>query len=255
MHTRISKVLFALGVLATAELVSRPARACGATVGGVPGLCDIGAKQERDRSKVSFGLVGTYTNTALLFSGDSIPARGRATQTRNVASIVLEARPSPRVALQFAGGGLLGGTLDYRDRNYALQPGLALAVAASYVLVVPTRVRPFVVGGAQLAMLATETARTRVTVPERTSYTAFDLRLTAAAGYRVANAFSPYAVGRIFGGPIFWRVDGAAARGTDLYKYQLGLGASLTPHKSIALFAEGIFVGERGVTAGISITQ
>ena len=39
--------------------------------------------------------------------------------------------------------------------------------------------------------------------------------------------FTPYVTARVFGGPVYWRLDGADVTGTDLYKYQVGGGLSL----------------------------
>jgi hypothetical protein len=115
----------------------------------------------------------------------------------------------------------------------------------------------------QFAVLASETrsqgaagappGSLAASAEQRASYTAFDLRVGVAAGYRVSSVLSPYVVARAFGGPILWTVDGASARGTDLYKYQLGFGASVALSKSVDAQIEASAVGEQAITAGLGM--
>jgi hypothetical protein len=237
--------------------------ACGASVGGLPGVCDIGTQLSKQAKGYRAGVSVTTTRTALLFSGDAVVDRGRADHERTVALATFEGRPSPRLTVVGGGGALLGGNLVYGGRRFELGPGIVVASGISYALVVPKQTGVFVVGSAQFAALATETSTlpAALAVPgslaaaaqQRASYTAFDLRVAVAAGYRISPVLSPYAVARAFGGPIFWRVDGAAVQGTDLYKYQLGFGAAIGLSKQVDVQLEASVVGEQALTAGVGL--
>jgi hypothetical protein len=252
-----------LAALFTSGLTLERAHACGASVGGLPGVCDIGAQVSKQAKGYRAGVSVTTTRTALLFSGDSVIGRGRADHERTVALVTFEGRPSPRLTVVGGGGALLGGNLMYGGRRFELGQGVVVATGISYALVVPKQTGIFVVGSVQFAALATETTTQpsvsaasgslAAAAQQRASYTAFDLRVAAAAGYRISPILSPYAVARAFGGPIFWRVDGAAARGTDLYKYQVGFGAAIGLSKQVDVQLEASVVGEQALTAGLGL--
>jgi hypothetical protein len=87
---------------------------------------------------------------------------------------------------------------------------------------------------------------------DRTGYEAFDLRLGAIFGTTLWDAFSPYVLARVFGGPVFWRYAGQAVTGTDAYHYQLGAGFAVSLTRSLNLFAEGAPLGEQAIAAGLS---
>ena len=63
-----------------------------------------------------------------------------------------------------------------------------------------------------------------------------------------------YAAARLFGGPIFWKLQNDTVTGTDIYKYQLGAGASLVLARRIDIFVEGVVLGERLVSAGLGVS-
>ena len=85
---------------------------------------------------------------------------------------------------------------------------------------------------------------------DNVSYEAFDLRVGALVGTTIFEVLSPYAVGRAFGGPVFWRYQGASVTGTDAHHFQVGGGVTLLVARRVSLFAEGIPLGERAAAAG-----
>ncbi|MDB4940658.1 MAG: uncharacterized protein JWP97_192 [Labilithrix sp.] len=88
-----------------------------------------------------------------------------------------------------------------------------------------------------------------------TTFTAGDLRAGVIVGKTFGDVLTPYVTGRVFGGPIYWHLDGASVTGTDLYKYQAGGGVSLALlRRRLDVFAEGIALGERGFAAGLGTT-
>ena len=83
-------------------------------------------------------------------------------------------------------------------------------------------------------------------------YEAFDLRLGAELGTTLFEIFRPYIPVRVFGGPVYWRYQGAAVTGTDTHHYQVGAGFNARLSRRMALFAEGIPLGERAVSFGVA---
>ena len=53
-------------------------------------------------------------------------------------------------------------------------------------------------------------------------YEALDLRLGAMFRTTLFETLSPYAVARVFGGPVFWRYRGSAVTGTDVSTFSSG---------------------------------
>jgi hypothetical protein len=81
-------------------------------------------------------------------------------------------------------------------------------------------------------------------------YAAFDLRAGISIGWTLWRVWSPYALARAFGGPVFFQDQ----IGSDAYHYQVGAGFVLKPHERFDLYVEGVPLGERGVTAGLGFT-
>ena len=86
-------------------------------------------------------------------------------------------------------------------------------------------------------------------------------RFRGALSYAYSNTrmsfgehFTVYATGRLFGGPVFWALNNESKIGTDLYHYQVGGGVIVRLVAGLALYGEGIALGERGAVAGISLT-
>jgi len=85
------------------------------------------------------------------------------------------------------------------------------------------------------------------------AYRAYDVRGTALVGKQIGGRVTPYALGRVFGGPVYTRWDdGVRAQGTDLYKYQVGAGVALAL-APVDLFVEGAALGERSIAAGLGV--
>jgi hypothetical protein len=58
----------------------------------------------------------------------------------------------------------------------------------------------------------------------------------------------------VFGGPVYWRYAGTAVTGTDDHHWQVGAGVSLLVARRVDVFAEGVPLGEVGVTAGAGLS-
>lgn len=250
-----------------ASLLATPsvARACGAAYPGGPVMCAYprrdgppaeGAFVPRVRLTTSWA----FTSTTLLFGEGR-----RADLVRHAAFGGVELPIAPRVSLHYGGGGILAGQLTRPGARADLGPGASGFVGAGARLVDERRLRPFVQLTATLSVSharlgpevaagagARSTAPAAPAAPEPTRYTALDVRAGALVGKTFADAVTPYAAARVFGGPIFTLLGGAEVTGTDRYKYQVGGGLSVAlAARRVDVFVEAIGLGERGVSAGL----
>lgn len=217
-----------------------PAAACGAAYPGGPMVCNI----ERDAPtplRVRMFASWAFTSTTLLFGGDR-----RADLTRHAVFVGTEVPLARKLSFRFGAGGVVSGALERNGRPFDLGPGPSVFVGTGYRVIDERGPWPFLQLDATLSATRAATSTTPIS--------AFDLRAGAVVGKTFGQGLTPYLVGRAFGGPIFWTVDGEDVVGTDRYKYQLGGGVSLSlASRALDVFVEGIGVGERGVAAGIGL--
>lgn len=232
-------------MVAVAHLFS-PSRAVACGVSGPDGVsaCSLAEHEEATRPRWRAGVNGVYTATALRFGGGL-----RGDETRGALLASLAYVPTARFSLQAGAGTTLGGDLLMPGGRFVFLPGVAAALGASWRVV---DAHPFVVLSSVLSFSAATTKHEGAD-ESRTGYEAFDLRAGAIVGTTFFNALSPYATARVFGGPVFWRYQGAAVTGTDVSHFQLGGGFALLVARHVDVFAEGIPLGERAVSAGVSI--
>jgi hypothetical protein len=204
-----------------------------------------------------------FTSTTLLF-GDG----RRADLTRHAVfgNVQLPLTRAGTLSVQIGAGGIAAGELVHGAARDTLGPGFAASSGLAWRVVEPRGALPFVQLTASVGfthvLTRTDDRGTRTdgstaprARPETPRFTALDLRVGAVMGKTIADVLTPYVTGRAFGGPIAWRFDGAAVTGTDLYKYQLGGGISLSlAGGKLDVFAEGIALGERGIAAGVGTT-
>jgi hypothetical protein len=259
-------LFFFLLLIATA----RPAAACGAAYPGGPVMCDYprreggtaaGAQPPHSRPVARVSSSYAFTSTTLTFFDG-----GRADLTRHAAFGAVEIPLSRAGSLtaQIGAGGIAGGTLVHGAARDTIGPGFAGFAGIAKRVVDGRGALPFVQLTGTLsithALTRNDGTRTDGTLapggrPETPRYTAFDFRFGVIAGKTFGDAFTPYAVARVFGGPIFWQLDGEKVTGTDLYKYQLGGGLSLALFdRRLDVFVEGVGLGERAVAAGVGTT-
>ncbi len=203
--------------------------------------------------------VGTV-GTTLLLGGHDVDFRERS------LSVSLERAFGDRFVLQVGGGAILDGTLTVGGVAHTVDPGWVAAAGFSYRLADEKKRAPFVlftygfaVGRTHTHLRDTPTSSVASvallsTGADKVPLTAIDL---ARVGLTIGKSFgplTPFASARVFGGPVFWNVDGASATGGDRYHFQLATGASLRPGAGFDLFAEWAFVGERRVSAGVGVS-
>jgi hypothetical protein len=231
---------------AVAALASPDVHACGVSTADGASFCSLAEHAEQTRPRWQLGASGSYTSTTIDFTGG---LRSDETRRSVVASVAYQ--PWRRTTFQLAAGGTLGGQLTTPTGKVDFSDGPTAAVGAAWRVV--DGARPFVILTSNLSFSAASTHSTASGTsgagPE-VSYEAFDLRVGALVGTTILEVLSPYAVGRAFGGPVYWRYQGADVRGTDAHHFQVGGGVNLLVARRLSFFAEGIPLGERSVAAG-----
>lgn len=229
--------------------MSLRASACGASAGGAAGLaaCSLSEHDEETRPKWHLADTASFTATAIRFDDGS-----RFDQQRFNFVTTLDAMPVPKLALQIGAGPAFPGSMNGGGEKFETNSGVVMLLGASYRFVDSSGVRPYVLGTLGFTFLSMQT---RGTLPSnaRALYDAFDLRTGAVVGWTIGDWFSPYLVGRIFGGPVNWTHDEQKVTGTDVNHYQLGLGVSAPLGRIADIFIEGVPLGEQGMSGGFGV--
>ena len=230
------------GALTLAVISARDAKACGVSGPGGVEACSLEEHAESERPKFRVGVSGLYTWTSISFSDGS-----QADETRQAILATASYLPTNRVSLQVGLGATLGGHLTLAGTSFDFAAGPTATLGGSFRVLDGDGARPFVVLS---ALLSFETTTTTGDV----GYTALDLRLGGVVGWSIAGVVSPFVSARGFGGPVFWRnPTGASVTGTDTSHYQVGGGVAVLVAKRVDVFAEGIPLGERAVSAGVGV--
>lgn len=231
-------------MLGALTLAPAAAHACG--VSGPDGVwaCSLEEHKESIRPKWHAGASGVMTSTALRFAGTV-----HADETRTAALARLAYSLSPDVTLHFGAGSTLGGHLTLPDGIHEFSPGFAGQVGASWQVLAGG---PFVILTSLLSFSASTTQLQGT--QEQVGYEAFDLRLGGIVGVTLLDILSPYALARVFGGPVYWHYQGQAVTGTDVSHYQIGAGFAVALARRMEVFVEGVPLGERALAAGLSLT-
>jgi hypothetical protein len=234
----------ALAVVAfTATVAAAPrARACGVSTADGLSSCSLAEHEEETRPRWRLGVSASYASTAIDFGVVSTP------ETRGSVIASLAYQPTRRWTLQLAAGSTVGGHLVTPAGRYDFSAGPTAAIGAAWRAVPGTK--PFVILTSNLSFSATRTEPTGAAPGPTVGYDALDLRLGALAGTTIAQVLSPYAVARVFGGPVYWQYQGASVRGTDAHHYQLGAGVTVVAAGRVNVFAEGVPLGERSFAGG-----
>jgi hypothetical protein len=196
------------------------------------------------RRKWRIGTTYDYASSTIAFRSDL-----RLDEARHLVFATLDYAPTRAWTLEAGAGSILGGSLSRSSERHDFSPGLFLGLGAAYRLVDGGGAVPFVVLTGQLSYLQSRTRGAGGSA----GYGALDLRVGALAGWAVLGVLRPYLLARAFGGPVFWNHQGESVTGTDTHHYQLGGGAVVTIARRVDLHAEGVPLGERGISAGAGI--
>ncbi len=240
----VVKVSLALASGVATLAGARAATACGTSGPDGVSACSLAEHDEAERPRWRLGLSGVYTSTALHFSNDV-----HADEMRGATLLSLSYSPTRAFSVEAGFGAAVGGRLLLPDGEHTFSAGPTAAIGASWRVV---QGKPFVV---LTSLLSFTSSRTRA--PDATTtvaYDAFDLRLGAIVGTTLWDVLSPYAVARVFGGPVYWTYQGQSITGTDTHHFQLGGGFALLITRRVDLFVEGVPLGEQAVAGGLSVS-
>jgi hypothetical protein len=215
------------------------AQACGVSASGVAS-CSLAEHDEAVRKHWAVGASGLYTATRLRFREDL-----HADQVRYATLVTLAYLPTAKLVLQAGAGAAFGGSLTLPDGEHRFSPGPTALIGADYRVFDDGRYFLLLTSG-----LSFTTARTHAPDEASANYTALDLRFGLQFGIELAHVLRPYAVARVFGGPVFWHYEGESVTGTDTHHYQLGAGFAVRLSKTLNVFAEGVPLGEQAVALG-----
>ncbi len=166
----------------------------------------------------------------------------------------LQFRASERWTLQASGGVIVTGALSTGDATHRMRPGWLYGVAASYRLLDGAGWLPFVLISASISASGTATESSDAQGSgHHASLVSVDASAVLTVGKTLFRAISPYLVGRVFGGPVFWQREGALLTGTDAYHYQVGVGLSVALLQRFDAFFEYAPLGERRISAGAGL--
>lgn len=148
-------------------------------------------------------------------------------------------------------GGVIGGSWRSADGEVRLRPGWLAGLGVSRQWLAQDGWKPFLRNSYTLAGSGGGDAGGG-------SMLALDLRAGLDSGWHVGAGFELFAVGRVFGGPVWWWRQGKSTLlGGDAWHVQLGVGGawSLPNARGLrpAIVAEVIGLGEMGATLGLSL--
>jgi hypothetical protein len=149
-------------------------------------------------------------------------------------------------------GAIVGGRASAGGVDHDVAPGVAASLTGSWLALYEGEARPFVLLALTLSgSTTTTTLASGGGAAQR--LTAFDARLSVLAGKTFLERVTPYAAARVFGGPVWWTLDGAGVTGGDQHHYALGAGVTVRLPGALDVFVEGMALGERSLNAGAGL--
>jgi hypothetical protein len=243
-------VTLGVGAFLQACLPER-AWACGVSGGGSIGVssCSIEEHEEALRRKWRVGVGYGFASTAIRFDDDL-----RFEQTRSSALATLDYGATRRWTFGLGVGSLLFGHLARSGLQHEFSPGVLALLAASWRVVDADGARPFVLLQNQLAFVTASTRERGSGSAPSVGYVALDDRLGGLVGWTLEGVVSPYALARVFGGPVFWRYQGQRVTGGDTHHYQLGAGVMALIARRFDISVEGVPLGERAISGALGLS-
>jgi hypothetical protein len=148
-------------------------------------------------------------------------------------------------------GAVVSGSIEAAGVSYQMDPGWLARLGATWVPFDGSGPWPFLALSASLAASGVNT-----TGPggQRAPLTSFDAGLSASAGKSIAGIVAPYVGAKVFGGPVFWTLDGASTTGTDVNHWQVAFGLAANLPLGIDLLAEWAPFGARSAVVQVGWT-
>jgi hypothetical protein len=138
------------------------------------------------------------------------------------------------------------GSTEVAGTDGDFEAGFSGSLSLSYLAIYEGERTPFLLGSLSLGML-TARAEAQGAVNR---WTAGDMRLGLMLGKTLADRYVPFVVGRVFGGPVSWRIADDDVTGSDVHKYTAGAGFTMRIPNILDLFAEVLPIGEQSASLG-----
>ena len=199
--------------------------------------CSLKGEQESPwRVAASYG----WLSSELRFGGTEAPFYQRSVAVSLTRSL------GERFTVQAGAGAVVGGGIDALGVDYQMQPGWLARLGATWLALDGRGDWPFVAVSASLAA-----SGVRTTAPGRTAepLTSVDVGLSASVGKAFFGAVAPYLGAKVFGGPVFWNLSGAAVTGTDIHHWQVAIGAAAALPLGLDALVEWAPLGEKSFVA------
>lgn len=198
---------------------------------------------------------GGFSSTLAFFDPEHLDQPEHVDIGEQAVLATLQYRVSNRWTLQASAGALITGGIATRTRSLTMRPGWLFGVAASSRLLDGTGWLPFILVSVSLSMSSTSLQNDmQPGSGYHDVFTAMDISGVLTIGKTFFRAVSPYLVGRVFGGPVFWNDQGVLRGGTDIYHYQVGAGIAVSLFQRFDAFIEGAPLGERRISAGAGVS-
>ena len=148
-------------------------------------------------------------------------------------------------------GAVVSGSIDAGGASYVMDPGWLARFGATWLPVDGSGPWPFVALSASLAAAGVNT-----TGPGgvKAALTSLDAGLSVSAGKSIADLFAPYVGAKVFGGPVFWTLDGASVTGTDVAHWQVAFGIAASLPLGIDLLVEWAPFGAKSAVGQVGWT-
>jgi hypothetical protein len=151
-----------------------------------------------------------------------------------------------RWTFEAGAGAIMGGNILADRVNHTIYPGWMLSAGASYLALKPNGWVPFVLA----SLSASFSSAATLTQTQTVGLKAGDFRLGVTAGHTFAERWTPYLTARLFGGPVWWRINDHDVFGGDAYHYQVGAGLVVALPYNFDLSFEVVPLGEQRISLG-----
>ena len=206
-----------------------------------PGPGNAPAAPPAWRVAASYG----WLNSTLRFGSVDAPFDQRSVAVSASRSL------GPSWTVTAGAGAVISGSLDAGGVSYRMDPGWLARLGATWMALDGSGPWPFVALSASLAASGVTTVGPGGV---RAPLTSLDAGLSVSAGKSIAGIVAPYVGAKVFGGPVFWTLDGASTVGTDVAHWQVAFGLAANLPLGIDLLAEWAPFGAHSAVAQVGVT-
>jgi hypothetical protein len=157
-----------------------------------------------------------------------------------------------RTSVVVSGGLIGGGDFEGEGRTYRVGTGWLASASGAYRLLGGGNGQLFAV--TTLSMGFSRTHIEHEASGQDVALSASDLRLGAEVGVTLFERLRPFALARVFGGPVQFRRDDEGRTGGDRHHYTVGFGVGADATGGVDLRFESTLLGERAFVWSAALT-